>query len=93
MVRDIPKPYCSFLLHFSFSFYSMSIECLVEARQLHDMLRRIDTYKTAFGEPVVTDHKTAEQWYSLGQYRLAGATPDLKPGSCGSPFPIVLSGN
>lgn len=67
-------------------------ECLAEARELRDMSRRIDIYQIAFGEPVVSDHKIAEQWYSLGKYRLAGTASNLTTRSCGSTYPVGLSG-
>ena len=68
-------------------------ECVAEARQLHDNARRTKKYKNAIGEPVVTDHKITEGWYSLDQYRLMGATSqDLTEGSCGARYQIVLKG-
>ena len=78
----------------NFYVFLFQIECVVEARQLHDKNRRKKNYKYAIGEPLVTDHKITEGWYSLDQYRLMGGAEmgNLTGGSCGTRYQIVMKG-
>ena len=82
--------HCLFLI----PYLSVQIGCDAEARRLHDMVRRTKNYKHVIGEPLVTDYKITEGWYSLDQYRLVVAgTGNLTGGSCGTRFQIVIQGN
>ena len=74
---------------FSFS----DTECTIGVSSLHDMSRRLKTYIGSSGEPVVTDHKLTEGWYSMAQYHLLDSATDLTPGTCGSFHQIILKGN
>ena len=67
--------------------------CSTETGRLHEMDRRTMNYKSVIGEPLVTDYKIREGWYSLDQYRIVEGVGNLKAGSCGTRYQIVIEGN
>ena len=67
--------------------------CLTDAGRLYDMERRTINYKSVIGEPLVTDYKITEGWYSLDQYRIVQGVGNLTAGSCGTRYQIVIQGN
>ena len=65
--------------------------CQNDVSVLHDMTRRLRTYRIIHSEPSVADHVIKEGWYNLQDFRMSNIADNAKLGDCGTYYPIVLN--
>ena len=74
-----------------FALYVLAPICQNLVAGLHEMPRRLRTYRVNYGEQSLTDHAIKEGWYNVQDFRMSNVADNAKLGDCGTFYPIVLN--